>query len=338
MVKLRPRGEGALLAATLAVSTGGRRYQLSDAAAEAIRSLAVVGLGQDEPDLTSLGAGSPWEPLSAACPDTEAATRITEILAVMALVDGVIDQARVDQVLEFAEHCGIAEHWLEDLSRSTEADLSPVIADMSERNLRSITLDRVHLDENRDLNAWLLPYEGDRADHALASRYQALATLAPGSLGYEFYAFYDHHRFRFAGQAGAANEMFTTPHDVTHLLSGYDTTPQGELLVSTFTARMHPVFPMEGHILPVIYSWHLGIEFNQLAGSYRGALDPAKFWVAWERGARTHLDTFSQSFDFWALTETPLVDLRETFGVPPLDPVHAAYSEAVPGVDYNPVA
>ena len=71
------------------------------------------------------------------------------------------------------------------------------------------------------------------------------------------------------------NEMFGTPHDCTHVIWGYDTTPQGELLVSTFTSRMHPVFPMAGHVLPVIYSWHVGIEFNKLAGSYKGALDPA---------------------------------------------------------------
>jgi hypothetical protein len=35
-----------------------------------------------------------------------------------------------------------------------------------------------------------------------------------------------------------------TPHDCTHLISSYDTTPRGGLLVSTFTSRMHPVFPM----------------------------------------------------------------------------------------------
>jgi hypothetical protein len=30
----------------------------------------------------------------------------------------------------------------------------------------------------------------------------------------------------------------------------------------TFTVGMHPLEPMAGHILPVIFSWHLGIELN----------------------------------------------------------------------------
>ena len=39
---------------------------------------------------------------------------------------------------------------------------------------------------------------------------------------------------------------------LAHVLSGYDTSLQGELLVSTFTAGMHPDEPITGHILPVI--------------------------------------------------------------------------------------
>ncbi len=102
---------------------------------------------------------------------------------------------------------------------------------------------------------------------------------------------------------------------------------------------MHPVYPMDGHILPVIYSWHLGIEFNKLAGSYRGALDPAKFWVAWDRGLQTTGDTFAADFTLWDHVEEPFEDVREAFGVVPLDIRHAASSEgAVAGVDYHPIA
>lgn len=37
---------------------------------------------------------------------------------------------------------------------------------------------------------------------------------------------------------------------------------------------MHPLEPMAGHILPVIFSWHLGIELNPVAGKWTGALHP----------------------------------------------------------------
>ena len=310
---------------------------VSHAAVQAIGSLAEIGLGTGAPDLGLLGPVSPGQ-LAAAIDDPAHATTATEVLAVMALVDGTRDAGRVGAVLEFAQGLACQAEWLADLSMSLEEDLGPMIADMGDRNLRSITEGRLDLSDIDDISHWLMPYD-DEEDTALAAKYAALSTLAPGTLGHAFWSFYDRHHFVFPGQPGAVNEMFGTPHDCTHVISGYDTTPQGELLVSTFTSRMHPVFPMAGHVLPVIYSWHVGIEFNKLAGSYRGALDPAKFWVAWDRGLRTTADTFAQEFSLWDHAEDRLEDVRATFSVAPLDPAHAASSQgAVAGVDYNPIA
>ena len=96
---------------------------------------------------------------------------------------------------------------------------------------------------------------------------------------------------------------------------------------------------MSGHVLPVIYSWHLGIECNDLAGSYTGALDPAKFWMAWDRGRHASGDTFGQEFTIWEQAEKSLDDVRDAFDVEPLDPAFAASSGgAVTGVDYRPIA
>jgi hypothetical protein len=75
---------------------------------------------------------------------------------------------------------------------------------------------------------------------------------------------------------------------------------------------------MAGHILPVIFSWHLGIELNPVAGSWTGALHPRKFWVAWERGAETTGDPFASDWNFWADTTTALEELERRYHVPPL--------------------
>jgi hypothetical protein len=111
------------------------------------------------------------------------------------------------------------------------------------------------------------------------------------------------------------------------VLSGYDTTPQGELLVSTFTAGMHPHEPMSGHILPVIMTWHMGVELVHFAGKFSGALDPEKFWVAWDRGSDVTTDVFASGWDFWGAVERPLEELRTAYAVPPLDPRHAAHGD-----------
>jgi ubiquinone biosynthesis protein Coq4 len=108
------------------------------------------------------------------------------------------------------------------------------------------------------------------------------------------------------------------------VLSGYDTSPQGEILVSTFTAGMHPKQPMEGHILPVIFSWHLGIEINAFAKSARNQLDIEKFWVAWVRGSQMKIDLFARDWDFWKVIDEPVASIRDRYQVPNLDPRHAA--------------
>jgi hypothetical protein len=104
----------------------------------------------------------------------------------------------------------------------------------------------------------------------------------------------------------------------THVLSGYDTSPHGELLVSTFTAAMHRQAPMSGHILPVIFSWHLDIQLNAVAKHTAGAFDPEAFWLAWDRGSGVAVDAFDPSWDFWAATPIPLADLQARYRIPPL--------------------
>ena len=212
---------------------------------------------------------------------------------------------------------------MRQLTELGRQNLQWVAADVARQNLRSITGHVV----KSSIDDWILPYRGGGADPELAARYTALGDLPEGTLGRTFFEFYRVHGFTFPGEADGLNAEFATPHDSTHVLSGYDTSPQGELLVSTFTAGMHPHEPMSGHILPVIISWHLGIELAKFAGSIHGSLDPEKFWVAWSRGGEVTTDVFAKGahgWDFWGSVGRPLDDLRAEYTVPPLDPAHAA--------------
>jgi len=327
-----------VLGALVSVLTTEGRDELSEAGAESVAAFALHGLGNEATiALHELAKPTPAE-LAHAIGDEDVRELVAQALALSSLVDGALDAGRIDVVLAYATGLEVAEHWVDDLALSRAKDLTAVIADMGARNLESVTDRRIDLAAIDDISRWLLPYDGDGADAELSGRYRALGELPEGTLGHAFFEFYDRHGFAMPGEPGAVNEIFGTPHDATHLLSGYDTSPQGELLVSTFTSRMHPINPFEGHVLPVVYSWHLGIEFNTLAGSYRGALDTPKFWVAWERGERAHADTFAAEFDFWEHTETPLASVAAAFDIPPLDDAFAAHSDAVAGVDYHPIA
>jgi hypothetical protein len=238
------------------------------------------------------------------------------LIAVMALVDGTVDAAKIDVVTSYAVALGVHSEYLTDLTEAAAGHLRWAGMDMVRHNMLSITGQPW---AKGDVMPWLLPYQGDNADPELSSRFQALRELPEDTLGHAFWDWYTRHRFAFPGEPGALNQAFAVPHDTTHLLSGYSTTYRGEILVSTFTAGMHPEEPMAGHILPVIFSWHLDIELIESAGSHQGGLDPAAFWQAWARGSEMGRDVFAHDWKFWQHALTPLAELRARYRVPPLE-------------------
>ena len=238
-------------------------------------------------------------------------------IAVMALVDGAVDAGKIAVVSSFAAALGVREDYLAELTEAARGHLRWAGMDMVRHNMLSITGQPWAGD---DVMPWLLPYRGNGADPALAARFHALESLPEETLGHAFWQWYTNHKFPFPGETDALNGAFGVPHDTTHILSGYSTTYRGEILVSTFTAGMHREEPMSGHILPVIFSWHIGIELVENAGSHEGALDPEAFWQAWSRGRATPGDVFARDWDFWSVADVPVTELQDRYGVPPLDP------------------
>jgi hypothetical protein len=193
-----------------------------------------------------------------------------------------------------------------------------------------------------------LPYHADGVDDVLATRYDRLADLDEDTFGRAFFEHYHHNGYAFPGRRGAVAESWATPHDSLHVLSGYSTSAQGELLVAAFTGGMlrHDVDLMESHVLPTILIYHLGIDINKglnegdtarieadpswrdnYDGNVHLGLDAEKQWVAWDRGRQMGEDVYSGHWDFWRHIERPLDELREQFGVPPLEPAMAALAD-----------
>jgi len=259
--------------------------------------------------------GSGPRALAEALPDPDLARHALQFIAVMAIVDGRIDERKIAVVLEYARALGIHEAYLRQLAEAARGHLEWVAVDMMRRNVQSIP--GLAWNPN-DVTGTFLPYTGVGADVELTRRYQELGRRPLGTFGRTFWAHYRNNGYALPGEKNGLNEKFATPHDSTHVLSGYDTSPHGELLVSTFTAAMHKQEAMTGHILPVIFSWHLGIKLNDVAKSATGAFDPAAFWIAWDRGSRVGVDVFATGWDFWGAVDEPLADLRRRYGIPPL--------------------
>jgi hypothetical protein len=246
-----------------------------------------------------------------------------KFLTIMAFVDGNLDKAKIASVLQYANALGIHEHYLQDIKEAAQGRHQEVLADMTRCNMESIT---GHSWKGADANKWLLPYDGDAADPVLAQRFAALGKLPDDTFGHVFWTHFRENGYAFPGEPKALNATFAVPHDSVHVLTGYDTKARGELLASTFTAAMHPQHPMAGHVLPVIFSWHLKMQINEVAHDAKGALDPQEFWHAWAAGAETTVDTFAAGWDFWSHVEVPLGILRERWSIPAagLDAVQSA--------------
>jgi ubiquinone biosynthesis protein Coq4 len=170
----------------------------------------------------------------------------------------------------------------------------------------------------------MMPYQDQSdADKRLAERFLSLEQLPKNTYGHQFWAHFRKHGFEFPGEKNAFTSYFAVPHDGLHVLSGYSTSIQGELLVSTFTGAMHRHDALRAHILPVIFQWHVGTEVNGI-GAQQGALDPIKFLISWQRGLSSTTDVLSPDWDFWAAVDRDVEELRWEYGIAPLMPAHAA--------------
>jgi hypothetical protein len=270
-------------------------------------------------DVTDIGTLPGIEPADLAAAlkaDRETAVEAVKYLAVMALVDGVLDHKKLARVLEYSRALDIEAAYLTELVEAASGHMAWVIADMTRKNVESIISGpwRGGPDEAA---GWLMAYTGANARPELVAKYEALAALPSNTFGKALWSFHKDNGYAFPGDPTALNERFSTPHDSTHIVSGYDTSFRGEILVSTFTAAMHPVNPMAGHILPVLFNGHLGIKFNDVAKPATGALDPDEFWHAWARGRDMTVDIFDPKWNVWEWVEHDLEELRRQYNVSP---------------------
>lgn len=304
-----PEQSRTILGVMLAIASAGSAPTAADRAAIAAAARTIFRIDPG-PDLAGLATPAP-QALSALASHAALANEAVSFATVMAFVDGVLNPAKLKAVLDLAGRLGVHEDYVDDIAELAQGHLQNATAHMIRANLESVT-GRPWATEN--MESWLLPYKA-KPDPELAERFHALAALPKDTFGFTFADFYRRNAYAFPGEPAALNVAFAVPHDSTHVLGGYDTSPRGELLTSTLTAAMHRSEAMSGHVLPVILSWHLGIPLNEVAGAAKGALDPEAFWEAWARGEATTIDLFGPDWNFWAAAPQPIAAVREAVGL-----------------------
>lgn len=286
-------------------------------------------------DPAALGRIEPQDLARAVGPDRELAQHAAALIACAALADGRADSARLRHVVEYAHAMHVHEGWVREVLQVARGHLAWAMADMTRRNVATFP----GWANPDDTLKPMQPYEAQTdEDKRMAERFLFLETLPKNTYGHQFWAHFRKHGFEFPGEKHAFTSYFAVPHDGLHVLSGYSTSIQGELLVSTFTGAMHRRDALRAHILPVIFEWHVGHEVNGI-GAQQGALDPIKFLISWQRGDATTTDVLSPDWDFFAVADRDLDELRWEYRIPPLLPADAAAgAEVVVAAEADPYA
>ncbi|MCD6046745.1 MAG: uncharacterized protein K0S08_392 [Gammaproteobacteria bacterium] len=307
----------ALLGAMQNVATAKGSLSLSDIQKSSLKAAyQYVFTHQDELDLSEIPSISVKD-FAHFFPQPAEAEYALRFLVVTALFDGEINQARLDTTFEFAKAVGIETGYLLQLKKTLEQDFDWLIYDITRKNLESFGF-FPELSTKEEIDNWIFPYRGDKQDPALVKKYEMLGQLPKESFGYHIWQQFKKNNYKFPGDAEGANYQFIMPHDSVHLLSGYDTSPYGEVLVSVFTANMVEKNAIEGHILPVLYSFYLGIKINNLAGSTRIKINPKSFWDAWYRGSQAQVNLFAEGWDMWDVAEVTLEQLCKKYHILPI--------------------
>lgn len=152
----------------------------------------------------------------------------------------------------------------------------------------------------------------------LAQRYRALARKPEGTLGRSIHDFYDSHDYRLPGEKGGMPEQFIL-HECTHILSGYDTDPVGEMLVTVFTAGGKKRNVMDWVFVSLL-QWHLGASVGSFTVdcSHRGLLQPEPFFHSWARGMNMNISLMDDAWSWWDVIDVPVDELRHRYNIAPI--------------------
>jgi hypothetical protein len=156
------------------------------------------------------------------------------------------------------------------------------------------------------------------ADPAISARWQALADCPAGSLGLALHGFYQERGFSLPGVVGAGNEALAH-HDWIHVITGYGTTPLGEMQVTGFMAAASPTAGAMLGFLGAVCIFETGLLGSVVVkpAHHTSLADPAaaeQLAAAIARGSRCKVDPLV-GIDYFSIANQPLEAIRLEWGL-----------------------
>lgn len=246
--------------------------------------------------------------------------QVVSAMICQSLIDDQPNRERADRIVAYADALGVKPSMLNPMREWARGHRRVMLADFLRGSWHGKAF-RQEFDDKGPVGIVreLTQYEGWTEDPAEAARWADLANLPGGSWGRSVWEFYDRHGWPLPGQPHSVPYP-TTHHDWVHVLSGYDATPLGEILVCAFmSAGMPPDigFSMLFWGLSIYETADIHVVFQPggkrtIAASPDG---PAQFADALRRGAACTVDALD--LDHFALASESLVEMRSRFEIPP---------------------
>ncbi|MEW6268838.1 MAG: hypothetical protein AB1689_06020 [Thermodesulfobacteriota bacterium] len=245
--------------------------------------------------------------------------QLVEGMIVVSMSAGEPPAAQSELVERFAEALGVETPALRALRRLTSREmLLYKLCIMRNGHMPDMVRDQYARQGLVGVAKALLGVKGLAEEPELAARYHALERLPEDRLGKHLWRHYHDNGFKFPGEKGGFPEAGVY-HDVSHVLAGYDTTPEGETLVGGFIAGYRQRRADHGFFtaLFVISIFSTGIDVTPIGvGAREGVVGNVaeQFLDAIERGAEVPVD-LSDGWDCWPYLELPLEEARARLGV-----------------------
>lgn len=267
-----------------------------------------------------LDALQPIEPeeLAGKLVDPRLRKQIVYGMLLLSLADGEASPEEAHVVEAFAAALGVDAHEVTTFRRISEGRLLLARLDVARRFwVGPHVAERVKSGGIRWLVKTLAAFAGIREDLELAGKYRALTEYPEGTLGRAYAEFIRGNGFSFPGEKGSPPEPIVI-HDLTHVLSGYGTTPAQEICVTAFHAGYRKEEPFT-FLLFSMMQFNLGIGVAPITPGTSLQFDAPAVLAALRRGSRMNTDLTDGHWDYWADLSLPLEAVRAKYGVPPLE-------------------
>lgn len=253
------------------------------------------------------------EALAEAVPDAKKRGQALEFLILMPYLQGEVDPHRVAEVDRYAAALGVHRDTLTSLHQVRDDRMKRLQFDYFRRSMHTDLFPGDGM--LAKIRTAAEAFHQFRGDAKVAERYAAYASFEKGTLGRTFADFYRDRNFPLPGEKGSFSE-FIVPHDLSHILGGFNTDMAGEMDVAGMEAGMAKTPFGYELLLEVILDFHLGLPFTTmgLLKPGKGNFHPDSVMRGFEIGARMSIDLMS-GWDWHADMDQPVPRLRERYGI-----------------------